>query len=201
MNIDKLSDYIFNWMLRDIEREIDLSKNNKDAGNVLCALGLMAYTEFMGSLMPSMKNEKNSRKIFNEFFRNIGPNYENLIDVKNINIYKIFRCGLAHEYFVKETCTIAMLNSTKGELEVKGELIDTGTSVYNKPSTKINKPVDCGIVLADNGSFLMVIEKYYEDFKLACEKLVDTLKKDIINYTPSLDYPVISDSGNYLVRK
>jgi len=193
--LNKLSDYVFNWMLKDIEREIGLAKANKDAGNVLCALGLMAYTEFMGSLMLAQKNISGSRSNFNEFFRYIGPTYADLLDKQNINIYNIFRCGLTHEYFIKETCTIAMLNSTEGEIEVKGELIDNGTSVNNKPSIKIAKPVNCGIILASNGSYLLVIEKYFEDFKLACKKLITQLKNNSDSWSPPKDYSLISDSG------
>ena len=102
MNIDKISDYIFNWMLKDIRREIEIAKSGKDAGNVLCALGLMAYTEFMGSLMPSMENVKYSSQIFNEFLRYMGKEYSDLLDAKKINVYDHFRCGLAHEYFIKK---------------------------------------------------------------------------------------------------
>ena len=169
-------------MLRDIEREINMAKDNKGAGNVLCALGLMAYTEFMGSLMETTK-KLSSKETFNKFFKYIGQEYSDLLEKEKI--YVIFRCGLAHEYFIKETCTIAMLNSTEGILEVKGQV----------KSSYIDKPVKCGIIKADNGSFLMVIEKYYLDFRIACERLLKDLQTKQDNWTPPKQYPYISDSG------
>ena len=195
MDINELSNYIFDWMLKDIQREIDLAKSGKDAGNVLCALGLMAYTEFMGSLMPTMKNEKCAKNIFNEFFRFVGADYSDLIDKKKINIYDIFRCGLAHEYFIKGTCTIAMLNSTEGEIEVKGAIFENNGVDSRVQSSKIKKPIKCGIVIANNGSYLMIIEKYYEDFKIACEKLTSELRNIKAKWTPPKNYSALNDSG------
>ena len=43
--------YVFDWMFSDIQREIDLARSNKRAGNFLCALGLLCYTEFMGGIV------------------------------------------------------------------------------------------------------------------------------------------------------
>lgn len=184
MNLDEISNYIFNWMLKDIKREIDIAKSGKDAGNVLCALGLMIYTEFMGSLMPSMKNVKYTSKIFNGFFRFMGKEYSNLLDIKKINVYDHFRCGLAHEYFIKKTCTIAMLNSTEGKLKIDGN-----------PINEIEKPVNCGIVVLSNGNYLMVVEKYYEDLFLACTRLIENLRDEGNKWSPPKEFSYTSDSG------
>ena len=184
MDLDKISDYIFNWMLKDIKREIEIAKSGKDAGNVLCALGLMAYTEFMGSLMPSNENVKYSSQIFNEFLRYMGKEYSDLLDVKKINVYDHFRCGLAHEYFIKNTCTIAMLNSTEGKLKVEGN-----------PIEEIEKPVNCGIIVASNGNYLMVVEKYYDDLFSACERLIKNLRDKDKKWSPPKFFSYTSDSG------
>ena len=58
-------------------------------------------------------------------------------------VYDNFRCGLAHEYYVKQACTIYMEDST-------------------------NK--SCGIGI-DNGRLYFVVEKYYIDMRAAVEKL------------------------------
>ena len=111
--------YIFGWMCRDIEREIELAKKGDVGGNALSALGLLAYTEFMGSLLATYLYYPASKGIgyFNAYLRYMGPEYIRLLDDKKLDIYNIFRCGLAHEYFIKRDCKIAMLNSTPGRLK------------------------------------------------------------------------------------
>lgn len=54
------------FIFSDIQREIDLAKSNKNAGNFLCALGLLCYTEFAGKIMSDGKY--NSSQHFNDFF-------------------------------------------------------------------------------------------------------------------------------------
>lgn len=184
-------------MCTDIERELDLVRSGGSGGNALCALGLMAYTEFMGSLLPPSRKpeEAGARKIFDAFFRELGPCYVDLIDNQGVNVYKIFRCGLAHEYFVKGSCTIAMLNSTPGRIEVFGEYEDYSNQAYRKDSSYIEKPSDCGIGLAENGSYFFIVEKYFEDFRRACEDLLLELSPPKYVWVPPVDYPDMSDTG------
>lgn len=59
------------------------------------------------------------------------------------NVYKIFRCGLAHEYYVKKNCTIAM-----------------------RPT----KQLGAGVGYVGN-QYFFVVERYYVDFKAAFETL------------------------------
>ncbi len=100
--------YVFGFMCADIEREIAIARSGQLAGNFLCALGLLVYTEFMGGLLLRKLGSKETSKLFNAFFDYMGPSYKNFRN--NHNVYKVFRCGLAHEYFVKHKCTIFMLN-------------------------------------------------------------------------------------------
>ena len=76
------------FIFSDIQREIDLAKNKQDAGNFLCALGLLCYTEFAGDLMPNSPTGK--RKKFDSFFKIMGPHYEKMIN-ENVNIYHELR--------------------------------------------------------------------------------------------------------------
>lgn len=105
---DFFTDYVFGYMCADIEREIAIARSGKLAGNFLCALGLLSYTEFMGGLLLKELGSRASGKLFNEFFDYMGPGYRSFRH--RCNVYHIFRCGLAHEYFVKHKCTIIMLN-------------------------------------------------------------------------------------------
>ena len=90
-------------------------------------------------------SDGNSRKNFDEFFADLGAGYKQLLTQHKI--YKIFRCGLAHEYYVKKDCTIYMRSS---------------------------KPLTAGIG-HDGKNFFFVVEKYYEDFKIAFEALCTKL--------------------------
>ncbi len=188
--------YVFGWICADIEREIQWAQKGNPSGNALCALGLLAYTEFMATqLPPTRRPTRGSKQNFNAFFREMGPKYADLLDVRGIDVYKIFRCGLAHEYFVKGTCTIAMLNYTPGKIEVKGSIDKSKIPYLTDPSAFIPKPVDCGIGLAPNGCYYFVVEKYYEDFRKACENLLaELLEFHPLHPTP-VSFQQMSDTG------
>lgn len=101
--------YIFGYIFNDIENCI------KAKANYTVALALLSYTEFLGALINGNLGEPgNSHKNFNkalEYFEwNENTDYykDFKITFKDINgkekdgdIYTLFRCGLAHEYFIK----------------------------------------------------------------------------------------------------
>lgn len=126
------------FIYSDIERELKLAKSGKDAGNFLAALGLLCYTEFAGKLK---YGSGAASRNFNQFFDELGYRYKKFRS--NHNVYDIFRCGLAHEYYVKKTCQIAMFGAGKR----------------------------IGIGRARSKVYYLVVEKYFEDFKNAFEKL------------------------------
>jgi hypothetical protein len=115
------------FITEDIRREIELAKASvldggkrsildswgmpSGGGNLLVGLGLLCYTEFCGYLHsgPSGGN----RQRFDAFFRELGPKYIALLDEKDKNgakhnIYGIFRCGFAHQYFATREFTVVM---------------------------------------------------------------------------------------------
>ena len=110
----------------------------------MAALALLSYTEFAGRLQLSDFSDQNSRKCFNEFFRDMGTGYDDLL--KKHNIYKILRCGLAHEYFVKKSCTIAMLSS--------------------RPQPGVQW---------DGTKYIFIVESYLNDFRSAIDRLATRL--------------------------
>ena len=159
-DIEQARDFIY----RDIEREIALAKSTETAegksflekagvssggGNFIAALALLSYTEYAGRLKNNDFSDKNSRIRFDEFFADLGTGYEKFLEPHNV--YKIFRCGLAHEYYVKKTCTIAMLQGSESATAVS----------YNDAEER----------------YLFVVEKYFEDFKTAFSALVERLKQ------------------------
>lgn len=76
----------------------------------MATLALLSYTEFAGRLKNNDFTDKNSRRNFDDFFKDLGPDYQKFLSKHEV--YKIFRCGLAHEYYVKSNCTIAVRSSS-----------------------------------------------------------------------------------------
>ncbi len=143
---DFFKEYVFKFMFSDIQREINLAQTG--GGNFLAALGLLCYTEVLGKI--KQKNfpggKVGSKANFNAFFNDIGPAYSSFN--QSVNVYDVFRCGMAHEYLVKRNCRIAMLKGSES----------------------------CGIGQIHNGSYYFVVERYFEDFCVACKSLYSTLK-------------------------
>jgi hypothetical protein len=94
------------WVLR-------LSGIHRGGANFLAALGVLCYTEFAGKLMFDCRKtdgRDHASENFNRFFDRLGPGYQAL-RASGLNVYDVFRCGLAHEYYVKANCRIAILGS------------------------------------------------------------------------------------------
>lgn len=137
----------------DVEREIQLAKADPAAlqglgvapggGNFLAALGLLCYTEFCGKLRFGVKRKGKdvASANFNQFFDLLGAPYQ--IFRAHCDVYDIFRCGLAHEYYVKRSCTIAMVEGTPG----------------------------AGLRVDPKGHYFIVVESYCRDLKKAFDDL------------------------------
>ena len=145
---DFFKEYVFKFMFSDIQREINLARAQTGGGNFLAALGLLCYTEVLGRIKQEnfLGGKVSSRANFNDFFNDIGPAY--LSFNQSVNVYDVFRCGMAHEYLVKRNCQIAMLKGNES----------------------------CGIGQLPDGSYYFVVEKYYDDFSAACKSLYNKLR-------------------------
>jgi hypothetical protein len=146
------------FIFADVEREIQLARAtraNKSAlrslgitpggGNFLAALGLLCYTEFGGKLKyhRKLRNGRDDAPAnFNRFFDDLGAEYK-AFRAAGHDVYDIFRCGLAHEFYVKDTCNICMIS---GEEAV-------------------------GIGIGRDGRYWFVVEKYYQDLRQAFDAL------------------------------
>ena len=107
----------------------------------MAALSLLSYTEYAGRLKHNDFSDGNARKNFDCFFSDLGAGYKQLLT--QFNVYKIFRCGLAHEYYVKKDCTIAM---------------------------RSNKALNAGLG-HDGQRYFFVVERYHRDFTAAFQSL------------------------------
>jgi len=177
-NREYFETHIFGSMCAEIEREIELARAGKDASNMLCAMGLLTYTEFMAGLLPARRriSLKTPRDRFEAFFRDLGEEYGDLIDKEYLDVYEVFRLGIMHEYFVKDLCTIAMLNSP-GSIVVKGGMDDSVSPPKQLPEDYVTTPAACGLGATYNGSYFFIVEKYYQDFRAACENLLAVLEQ------------------------
>jgi hypothetical protein len=170
---------VFGYMCEDIKRELDLERSGCNAGNFLCALGLLCYTEFMGGLIVGRLRGHKSELSFNKFLDYMGYTAQ----LPGIDVYDTFRCGLAHEYFVKYECVISMLNATgQAPIIVPGK--STGGVSVRTPDYIISDPVSIGISQRPDGRYLFVVEQYYEDFRAACERLLKEFKSGTKVFPP-----------------
>jgi hypothetical protein len=148
------------FIYNDIRREIRLAEVTeriqgkailkqlripRGGGNFLAALGLLCYTEFAGKEKYKCKKKNgtdHANKNFNKYFDELGKDYK-AFRASGVNVYNIFRCGLAHEYFVKDNCTIFMKNRVPGP----------------------------GIGRDKEGKYYFVVETYFRDFMNAYKGL------------------------------
>lgn len=101
------------WMQRDIGREIEWERQNKDAGNLLCALGLLVYTEALGRVRRWNEeqasfyldgHEQPELNFIAAFDRLDGGKYgvwrRQWEDrhYRETSIYEVVRSGMVHEY-------------------------------------------------------------------------------------------------------
>ncbi len=142
------------FMFSDMRREMQLAKAdpkaldaagvNPGGGNFLAALGLLCYTEFGGKLKFGVKRNNGTDVAsanFNQFFDLLGSGYQSFR--ASHNVYDIFRCGLAHEYYTKKSCTIAMFANGPGP----------------------------GIGINPSGRYYFVVESYSRDLEKTFDKL------------------------------
>lgn len=128
-------------MLPDVSREIVAAQSGENAGNFLCALGLLTYTEVMGRFVPGVK--RGSRNAFETFFRRLGPCYGAMIDAGD-DPYDFYRNGMVHTYLTKGAGIVAM--------------------------TDPRKLAPCGAFKDEHGHHL-IIERYFQDFVVASARL------------------------------
>ena len=166
------------FIVADIEREIQLAKLsdaqgkeleklgvNRGGGNFLAALGLLCYTEFAGKLKYNCKRNGDdfASENFNKFFDEIGTEYKNF-RISGVNVYGIFRCGMAHEYLTKKNCVICM----------NGNCLECPTSNCPIPQEE-RKNISIGIGKYDNDKYYFRVEQYYHDFINAFNAYLATL--------------------------
>jgi hypothetical protein len=188
--IDYFKQFIYGSICHDIEQCI------KCGVNYVVALALLSYTEYLGGLISGNlglknKSECNFREALNYFpeeYRNTDSTLEFKWTDENgkthteKGIYGIFRCGLVHEYFIKDFATV--YNDPSGNTEnhigvVKAERLIEWPKEHNIPPYK-NKVLE------------FYTNEYFRDFKSAVGKIfkmiiTDKDQKLLKGFNESLD--------------
>jgi hypothetical protein len=144
------SEYVYGFIAGDIKREIDRARGGDPAGNFLCALALLCYTEVLGGVQRGTLAQREGRANFEAFFTSLGPVYAALLH-GGLDAYKVFRCGMAHEYFVKGEATVTMLKGVE-------------------PAGIAKHPV--------SGRYFFCVERYFDDFIAAARRLHASMLAD-----------------------
>jgi len=154
----------YKWMLTGLIHTIQ--KAGGVEANYLVALGLVCYTEFMGHEVLKFRNSPSGsgqgKNAFNLFIKEY-MDYSELLD-KHEEIYDWFRCGLCHEFKIKnvdggrETGVFHFFVGNSEEVEKVKKLVDADP-------TK-------GIAISKQGKRILFIEPYLRDFQKGVEKFL-----------------------------
>ncbi len=178
-------EYIFGFIFQDIQSCIQAQTN------YTTALALLSYTEFLGGLINGTLGLRDrSREQFNKaleffdwnedlaYYRNFKVKIREVdfLDV-SADIYSLFRCGLAHEYFIKTNAYVH--NNPQGFTDGNGIIYPDGCL-----------PTDAGVQKID-GRLRFHNNAYFRDFKKAWRKYLHALiieknKNLVLKYSNSL---------------
>ncbi len=183
--------FILGFIYHDIERCIEAR------ANYVVALALLSYTEYIGGLISGhlglkdkgivQTNFEEALKYFpNEYkqvdssivIQYIDEDGQPILDKKgnpkqDKGIYRLFRCGMVHEYFIKGFLTTMVNNNPDGYTKEKRIGIET--------------------VLEDSSKRLIFYtNEYFRDFKSAVDKIyklliVEENKELLAGFNKSLD--------------
>lgn len=176
-------DYIYGFIFNDIRSCI------KAKANYTVALALLSYTDFLGGLINgTLGLQRESKNQFNkaieyfewngdkDYYKNFKVKFKDVDFVeKNGDIYTLFRCGLAHEYFIKGDSLV--LNNPGGYTDGEGKYYCNGC---------IDE--DSGVQIIGEGSKKRLRfhnNAYFRDFEKAWKRyfneLVEKENEDLLN--------------------
>jgi hypothetical protein len=160
----------------DIEGQ-KTAEGQHPGGQLIIALALFSYTEAMGKYVPpeekdgfkkNNRGEFSNRDNFKAFFKCLDGGqdlgYSDFLDRVG-DVYGIFRCGLVHNFLIEGMTTIAIPND------------GPPFPIQRDPKVTQPRPVNAGVGFAQDGSYYLVLEKYFDDFKDACYRLIVDLKQ------------------------
>lgn len=159
------------WMYHDIREAI------RGKANFLATLGLMAYTEIMGGLVTGKlrgelvkgKWKSRSKENFKEFVKKyFPPSYHSHVDL----LYKKVRCGLVHEYFIKEH------NKTNPVITYFTQNLGIIINNPDDPDVQNDYGLSCAVESVENGRINFHVNQYFKDFQKVVEKYLENVRKN-----------------------
>lgn len=135
------------WIMEDLDRAI------QQRINFLAALGLVCYTEALGRevLLAKGIRGKSEADCFNHFLQEY-MGYQNPVLA---DAYNQFRCGLAHEYFIKGDRSQVVTRFASGEY-----------------------PEQPGLRIEQNGALVVLaLEPYLRDLKKGIQRCKEELQR------------------------
>ncbi len=155
----KWNDVVDKWYSEIVKgmMDHDLSVAIENKANFLAALGLMVYTEAIGGVVTGYLGvDGRSRQNFEAALPWLGPSYvqtdallKRQSKTGRDGLYKLVRCGLVHEYFIKGAATIWR-------------------------HTEEPRP-PCAILIEQNGRIHLIADMYREDLMAAATRIRDGL--------------------------
>jgi hypothetical protein len=141
---------VFGFIFQDIDRCVGAR------ANFLAALGLLAYTEFLGGLQTGLLGSYkpgDAKRRFTVFFRELGGEYGKLAEGGDtVDVWRDVRNGLVHAYFIDQRATIKM-------------------SIGDGHGDR------CGIEV-EGGHIWFIVQKYFDDFRRAAMRYHEQLVVD-----------------------
>jgi hypothetical protein len=136
--------------------------------NLAFALVLSEYTEILGGFVRGKFNHRECAANYRRFLEYMGEYYVQLN--KKICLYKVVRCGLAHEYLMKGPSTVVWRRSDHSQM---GLYIDNGRIIFNCEAYFIH--------------WKTAVSQYFRDLKNNT-----SLQQNLINSITQLDSRQIS---------
>jgi len=177
-------DQIEAYLKKNIEQFIfeDIKNCIHAKANYTIALALTSYTDFLGGLINgTLGLQGKSKEQFNKaleyfewngdanYYKDFRITYRDVdFTTKSGDIFSLFRCGLAHEYFIKGDSFVH--NNPDGYRDENGVSYSEGCV-----------PGEAGIqIINENGRQRLRFHTnaYFRDFKQACTKYCQELKVD-----------------------
>jgi hypothetical protein len=173
---------LLDQVLANLDTYVKIIKSHEYPGlvqtelNNIAALALSTYTEVFGGLCRGDLGPHNSSANYNIFINTFFPKeyseLDYLLKSSEVNkslkgLYKAVRCGLVHEYFIRDTL-IAVMKDAPGNLT-----IGIGILYYPNDDIKIK----------------FVVSEYFNDFMNAIDRYRNEMKERpglVCNYIRAL---------------
>lgn len=108
--------------------------------NISTAVLLSAYTEFFGQCLTGNKNMY-LKKRYNQWLRRMGKPYSDILD-NGIDLYSRIRCGLIHEFTIKDGARIFTETGPPGIEIINNVICFNNRQYYEDFITTVDKYVN-----------------------------------------------------------